>query len=45
MCEAALSAQVEGAQATLLDLFDVEGSDDASREAEVEEICAPISMR
>lgn len=37
--EAVLSAQIEGTQATLMDLLKVEASDDVPVDADVEEIC------
>lgn len=38
--EAVLSAQIEGTQATLMDLLVVEASGEAPRDADVEEVCA-----
>lgn len=40
--EAVLSAQIEGTQATLMDLLAVEASDDAPIDADVEEVCGYI---
>jgi len=40
--EAVLSAQIEGTQATLMDLLEVEALGDATRDADVEEICGYI---
>ena len=37
--EAVLSAQIEGTQASLMDLFEVEASDAPSEDADIEEIC------
>jgi Fic family protein len=37
--EAVLSAQIEGTQATLMDLLKVEASTDAPRNADIEEVC------
>ena len=40
--EAVLSAQIEGTQATLMDLLQVEASDDIPMNADVEEICGYV---
>ena len=40
--EAVLSAQIEGPQATLMDLLKVEASDDAPIDADVEEVCGYV---
>lgn len=40
--EAVLSAQIEGTQATLMDLFQVEASGEAPVDADVEEVCGYI---
>jgi len=40
--EAVLSSQIEGTQATLMDLLQVEASDEAPIDADVEEICAYV---
>jgi Fic family protein len=40
--EAVLSAQIEGTQATLMDLLEVEASDDAPVDADVEEVCGYV---
>ena len=40
--EAVLSAQIEGTQATLMDLFEVEASGEAPLDADVEEICGYV---
>ena len=40
--EAVLSAQIEGTQATLMDLLEVEASGEVSADADVEEVCGYI---
>ena len=40
--EAVLSAQIEGTQATLMDLLEVEASKDAPVNADVEEVCGYV---
>lgn len=40
--EAVLSAQIEGTQATLMDLLEVEASGEAPTDADVEEVCAYV---
>jgi Fic family protein len=40
--EAVLSAQIEGTQATLMDLLEVEASGEAPRDADVEEVCGYV---
>ena len=40
--EAVLSSQIEGTQATLMDLLQVEASDEAPIDADVEEVCAYV---
>jgi Fic family protein len=40
--EAVLSAQIEGTQATLMDLLEVEASGDAPVDADVEEVCGYV---
>ena len=41
--EAVLSAQIEGTQATLMDLLEVEASGEAPTDADVEEVCGYVS--
>ena len=41
--EAVLSAQIEGTQATLMDLLQVEASGEAPTDADVEEVCGYVS--
>lgn len=40
--EAVLSAQIEGTQATLMDLFELEASGDAPIDADIEEVCGYV---
>ncbi len=40
--EAVLSSQIEGTQATLMDLFEVEASSEAPIDADVEEVCGYV---
>jgi Fic family protein len=40
--EAVLSSQIEGTQATLLDLLEVEASGEAPKDADVEEVCGYV---
>ena len=41
--EAVLSAQIEGTQATLMDLLEVEASGEAPADADVEEVCGYVA--